>query len=540
MHYTKFAIKNFRCFENEQTLYFAQPKSDKIGSGITYIVGANNSGKTTLIESLWMRNGVTLNDSERKGEKPTEFKLFNDGNVVRTIKLLRNSSNIFTEEPVRSHDDDLFEFISSRRHWGCEAEGSGFTLNIIKNSSAGNIRPRQQQNIQTALFLREIENSSEYEKFTQLIKSIIPEFTNWRVAFEDKHYIKYISNNKISHKTDFLGDGVISIIRILAHLFMESPTGLIIDEPELSLHPLAQKRLIKIIAEYAKKRQIVISTHSPYFVSWEYIKNGAVINRVSKDNDVNSTIYTVKDFEKYVKLLNGGNWQQPYLMDVVSKEIFFQEDILFVEGQEDVGLLQPYFAGFENINFFGYGVRGYNNFEFALELAQDLGIKKACVLIDSPSDITIKNNENEVRQKLELKYGEKYKIIQWEKTDIRDKPIPEKTPAAKVGYFNEGKLKEENELGDFYEKIEKIKDYFKTQEPINLLKAFTSAIGFETDWEITDDKAWCYINNDNIQLLEQYNIDPVVMEKIKDERHILSIEEVSKQNLENLRPIPKS
>jgi predicted ATPase len=97
---------------------------------------------------------------------------------------------------------------------------------------------------------------------------------------------------------------VISVIRILTHLFEENTTALIIDEPELSLHPLAQKRLIKLIAEYSQSRQIIISTHSPYFVSWDYITNGAVLNRVAKVDDTSSKVYSLKESANYASLIS--------------------------------------------------------------------------------------------------------------------------------------------------------------------------------------------------------------------------------------------
>ena len=44
-------IIGFRGFAQEQTLHFAQP-TGAVGSGLTIIVGPNNGGKSTIIESL--------------------------------------------------------------------------------------------------------------------------------------------------------------------------------------------------------------------------------------------------------------------------------------------------------------------------------------------------------------------------------------------------------------------------------------------------------------------------------------------------------
>lgn len=53
-------------------------------------------------------------------------------------------------------------------------------------------------------------------------------------------------------------------------------------------------------------------------------------------------------------------------------------------------------------------MRGIQNFEFAFQLAKDLGIKKACVLIDSPSDPAV-GEENKVKEVLE----KNLKVTKW-------------------------------------------------------------------------------------------------------------------------------
>ena len=44
-------IKGFRGFSEEQRLKFAQPTGEA-GSGLTILVGPNNGGKSTVVESL--------------------------------------------------------------------------------------------------------------------------------------------------------------------------------------------------------------------------------------------------------------------------------------------------------------------------------------------------------------------------------------------------------------------------------------------------------------------------------------------------------
>lgn len=67
----------------------------------------------------------------------------------------------------------------------------------------------------------------------------------------------------------FAGSGEFAVVRIVTSVLGANPSSLILlDEPEVSLHPGAQDRLIEFLTESVKlqKHQIVISTHSPSIV----------------------------------------------------------------------------------------------------------------------------------------------------------------------------------------------------------------------------------------------------------------------------------
>lgn len=453
MIFKKFEIQFYRSFITKQSLKLAIPKKDQIGSGITYLVGENNSGKTTVIEGIFMNSEQKIRSSEKQSLGSPIFELYNNkGVLVRKLSLIRPNSYTLVENP-KIPETDSFEIIPSRRHWQSSVSGRS-TINRILNLTAKEQPRSPTSNTQISLALKDIEaNEEKYNNFILYVKSVIPDFSSFSVGFEDSEFIEYETTNGVRHKSDFLGDGIISLLRILTHLFIKNPRPLIIDEPELSLHPSAQIRLLKLIAEESQNRQILISTHSPYFLSWEYIANGAVVNKIAKYNDTQSRIYSLKRYSKYEKLINGANWQQPFLMDTVAKEIFFNDNILFVEGQEDVGLLRQEKILSDDINIFGYGVRGISSFELALSLANDLGIKQVAVLMDNGTE------ELKVRATLDKKFP-KNKVIMWNRDDIRDKKIS--TSKAKTGYFTaKGKIKRKADLDDFYEKIDAINNHFK-------------------------------------------------------------------------------
>jgi putative ATP-dependent endonuclease of the OLD family len=58
----------------------------------------------------------------------------------------------------------------------------------------------------------------------------------------------------------------LSVIQLFSNISSSSDTGkiiLCIDEPELSLHPVAQEKLIQSLLKLSKNVQIFVTTHSP-------------------------------------------------------------------------------------------------------------------------------------------------------------------------------------------------------------------------------------------------------------------------------------
>lgn len=66
-----------------------------------------------------------------------------------------------------------------------------------------------------------------------------------------------------------LGSGVELVLALLLQRLLSDTKGnkiLLIDEPEMHLHPTAQKKLADLLLEEAKTCQIVVSSHSPYLL----------------------------------------------------------------------------------------------------------------------------------------------------------------------------------------------------------------------------------------------------------------------------------
>jgi ABC-type transport system involved in cytochrome c biogenesis ATPase subunit len=87
--------------------------------------------------------------------------------------------------------------------------------------------------------------------------------------FDGDAYTCVLRMGELRYTEAFAGSGEFAVVRLVVDLMAAPERSLVLlDEPEVSLHPGAQERLVEFLFERAKrcKHQIVISTHSPAMI----------------------------------------------------------------------------------------------------------------------------------------------------------------------------------------------------------------------------------------------------------------------------------
>ena len=160
-------------------------------------------------------------------------------------------------------------------------------------------------------------------------------------------------------------------------LAMRTGHVLLVDEPELSLHPQSQRRLHKFLSIRAADRQVIVSTHSVHFVDWDNIATGAKIYRANVTTGVGSTFHTLsQETIKSIAAIADSDWKNRRNYDTLAKEVFFARGCLLVEGYEDAHVLARFLQsdpGIE-IEIFGYGSGGATGILAWLSACFELGI----------------------------------------------------------------------------------------------------------------------------------------------------------------------
>ena len=461
-------IHGFRGFAKEQTIDFAIPNFEDNKSGITFFVGGNNTGKTTILEALraftcrsdnppsfseGKRNARCENGKVHLSVTTQDVKGCTDCCTIDTVDAGGSSTN-YVNGPL-----NIF-VLPSRRFMNYTFGNSLIDRDeyIYHQQSYQHNRSASIDEFSSRLF--KMQNNKE--EFDKLIKSVLGYDLKWTIEQNDSgsYYLKLFVNGG-THSSEGLGDGIWSVFTICDALYDSKEGDIIaIDEPELSLHPAYQKKIMNLLKEYSSKRQIIICTHSPYFVDIDSLINGAKLHRTTKNAEGNIKVYTLS--EESCKNLSGftNDLCQPHTLGTEAKEIFFLEDkIIVTEGQEDVIMyknasekLDCEFQG----TFFGWGAGGAEKIRKILMILSDLGYEKVSVIFDGD-----KADEKAKLERTDALSKYNYHIISTD--DVRDKDAVCKPK--KDGLLNkDGSIKNDKCKDEISKLIENINAYMEERQ----------------------------------------------------------------------------
>lgn len=381
-------ITGLRGFASKQTLELAVA-DNKPGSGLTVIVGANNSGKSTALEAMRaivQREAPSFTQGRRNqaaGDKVT-IRAVDTENRSTTLKSIRaGSSETEYVKEAGGVEVQKFLVLPARRVFTPYFGRSTLSRdNYMANIGFPTIRTTSVDQFAYRLFAVEKHRAG----FDAILKRVLDPVPEWTIdQLDSGQYFLKVKKGDATHSSEGLGEGLVSLLYIIDALYdSEAGQTIAIDEPELSLHPALQRRLSDVLVEYAATRQIVLATHSPYFVGLNSLPNGATVARthIVRGESTISQLSSVTAQTVFGLMRNQNN---PHILDLLAQEIFFVEDrVILTEGQEDVVFFKIIEADIEPVKgtFFGWGVGGAENMERVATILRELGFAKVVGILD--------------------------------------------------------------------------------------------------------------------------------------------------------------
>jgi len=293
----KLYVENYKVLKDFE-IDFCDEKGEPLP--IIVLAGVNGSGKTSILEFLFHIESFMpfgfISESYLKMIKDNRELIFNS-EAVKKIQTLRDNLKEQTEKNGMG-----FAVFYDKKLFVDNIKDYLFYLPICKD----NIKDLKSSII--TFFRKKIKELDSFSRTLGEIKNFINNLLeDMDIYFElediddsEKGKEKIIFKNKIT-QDDFdiehLSSGEKTLLSKMLYLYFKDIKDkvILIDEPELSLHPTWQGKILKLYESYAKKNncQIIIATHSPLILG--SAKNEYIRILHFKDNKVN----VIKDIFSY-------------------------------------------------------------------------------------------------------------------------------------------------------------------------------------------------------------------------------------------------
>ena len=273
--------------------------------GINVLVGANNVGKSSIIQSLHFAIGIlqsikltdgsirkssTLNPTQliyspsesvyclgKGGELRTDekkaisvkFILVSGESCEITIRKGKNR-NISVKVDSVETANKISDLKSPFSIFSPGLAGIAKNEPYVSDGVLLRTLARGDANLVLRNILLRLSEKPEWDNFIEDLHEVFPE-TNVKVNFipeTDEHIQVLISTDTGEVPIELAGTGVLQTAQILSYIHRFSPRLIVLDEPDSHLHPNNQRLLCKLLRTIAEERntQVLLTTHSRHVV----------------------------------------------------------------------------------------------------------------------------------------------------------------------------------------------------------------------------------------------------------------------------------
>ncbi len=173
-------------------------------------------------------------------------------------------------------------------------------------------------NLAAFLYKLKLKHKKQYKAICLVIQKVAPFFGNFILepTLEDNSSIELKWHEKGSDypfTAHHLSDGTLRFLCLATVLLQaQAPTCLILDEPELGLHPFAINILGGLIRSISKSKQIILSTQSVSLLDQFETDDVIVTQRINQESLFNRLIQA--DLEKWLEDYSLSElWEKNYL-----------------------------------------------------------------------------------------------------------------------------------------------------------------------------------------------------------------------------------
>lgn len=347
---------------------------------INILVGANGSGKSSIIQAIHLACCVMRQAESVQGSKTTTVGIEElDYLPTNNYKLLGHNTTWGNKEGSPSSKAQLTFVRDGERFTAtCElrsARNAGISITgNIPTQLTDLLRRRRKFFSAYIPGISGIPNKEEKKSKKVILKSCsygdsniilrnallllkdrISLIEGWisqiigpikiNVEHDDERHLSIDCNVTMgwrSRPIELIGTGYLQLIQIFSYILLFEPGILLIDEPDIHLHPTVQEKLVQVLAQVANERnlRILMTTHSPFIV---------------RGSPLGTKVYWVKD-----GVIESENRRE---VELALGWGVFGKKIIIVSEDTDISLLRKIIAQWPDLDKFitFYPGTGYKN-----------------------------------------------------------------------------------------------------------------------------------------------------------------------------------
>ncbi len=258
---------------------------------INILIGANGSGKSNFLEAFVFLGAADAGelDSYVKRYGGADKQLHFGSKTTQEIYIRTESSGAYSLIAHYFHtaDDSLAGAVTEGGLWG-EWGPRGPSFNRYRFADTGESSPLKKTNdvhnnrslsrlggnLAAFLYRLKLNHKESYDLIRKTVQQVAPFFQDFQleplelnrdtIKLEWRHF----GSDGYFDASDF-SDGTLRFIA-LATLFLQPvelrPSVILVDEPELGLHPFAIGLLASLIRQASMDTQVIVATQSPLLV----------------------------------------------------------------------------------------------------------------------------------------------------------------------------------------------------------------------------------------------------------------------------------
>jgi AAA15 family ATPase/GTPase len=144
----------------------------------------------------------------------------------------------------------------------------------------------------------------ERQRFAKIQSHFSEMFLNWdlevrNLTERNQPQIVIVKNKEYEASQEAIGAGILESINLITYLIDTERSVFLIDEPELHLHPHAERLMSKLIKECSTSNQVICITHSPIFIDTDDIEKITIVHETAgKSNLITFDTQRVQNYSQ--------------------------------------------------------------------------------------------------------------------------------------------------------------------------------------------------------------------------------------------------